>query len=258
MNQESPLDTSNVDELMGREHVEPLPPDSRHETWRHWLETIDKDITSVYANRAAWKEIMGIVAEHPAMPPSHFFALMAQNYATTQAVAVRRQDDKGQSVVSLSRLLSDIADHPETLSRQRYVALYPKGMQWVGDKEFDKFAGGDGDLVDADAVRADLDLLHSNSEAIRTYVNKRIAHHEESPPPIFVTPTFSDLDEAIDTLGSLLSRYALLLTGVSRSVIAPVPQYDWLAPFRIPWLVEGDGNVDDFDSPSVSGASEPG
>ena len=146
------------------------------------------------------------------------------------------------SVVSLARLLADIAEHPASASRHRYVSLYPRGMQWVGDREFDKFAGESGDHVEAEAVRQDLELLRRKSDAIRRYVNKRIAHHEESPPPSFVTPTFSDLDEAIDTLGTLFRRYALMLTAVDRSVMTPVPQYDWLAPFRIPWILEEDGD----------------
>jgi len=247
MDGESPLDA-------GEELVEPTTPHSRDETWCLWLDTIDGDITSMYANREAWMTVMKIVGEHPAMPPSHFFDLMAQNYATTQAVAVRRQADTSPTVISLGRLLSEIVEHPEILSRQRHVALYRADLQWVGHKEFNTFAGAEMDHVDAGAVQADIDLLRDSSEAIRKYVNKHIAHHEESPPLTFVTPTFSDLDQAIDTLGSLVSRYTLMLMAVGRTVMAPVPQYDWLAPFKIPWLPdEGDELGDHIAGPSVSG-----
>jgi hypothetical protein len=50
--------------------------------------------------------------------------------------------------------------------------------------------------------------------------------------------TFDDLDAAIDTLFALFRKYRLMLTGSDRAVMVPVPQNDWLAPLRIPWITE--------------------
>ncbi|HXC77097.1 MAG TPA: hypothetical protein VNU19_08590, partial [Candidatus Acidoferrum sp.] len=184
-------------------------------------------------NRAVWRAVNGMIAVHPAMPPSHFFAVQAQNYATTQAVAVRRQADVSGQVITLGGLLADIAGKPEHLTRERYVSMYPWGMQHLGDRDFDAFTHAGGAHVDPTLVASDQRRLSDQSQSIRTYVNRRLAHFDKKPPPV---PNFDDLDAAIDTLGSLFHKYNLLLTGADRAFMEPIPQYDWLAPFRIPWM----------------------
>jgi hypothetical protein len=124
------------------------------------------------------------------------------------------------------------------MTRQRYVAPYPTGTQWIGDSEFtNMWAGTVGDHLDPAIVQADLDGLRSGAtRLVRHYVNKEVAHHDEKGA--VTIPTFADLDEAIDNLGTLLTRYGTLLTGSNLAVPEPVVQYDWEAPFRQPWIEE--------------------
>lgn len=169
------------------------------------------------------------------MPPSHFFDLQALNYSTAQAVAVRRQAEVSARVVTLGRLLKDISEHPEVLSRERYVAMWPWGMQHLGDEFFTEWAGEGGDHVDPARVSSDFDSLYRRCETVKRYVDTRLAHAEPRRPsdsPI----TFNDLDGAIDAFGELIRTYTALLTAVDRAYIEPVPQYDWCAPFRVAWL----------------------
>ena len=80
----------------------------------------------------------------------------------------------------------------------------------------------------------DLQQLAAATEPIKKYVDKQIA--QSDPLPVRDLPTFDDLDSVIDLLGELLQKYLLILEAVGRNPIAPVPQYDWLAPFRVPWI----------------------
>lgn len=52
-------------------------------------------------------------------------------------------------------------------------------------------------------------------------------------------PTFGDIDEAIDAIGGLFRKYALLLTARSFATLEPEAQEDWLAVFRQAWIREG-------------------
>lgn len=229
-----PWNGPNFDEAAGRTQIHAPPSDSRVEKWKAWLKQIDEDVTGIYTNRVVWKTINEIVANHPDMPASHYFAIQAQNYATTQAVAVRRQAEVGGQVITLARLLAELAWDPQRMTRDRFVSMYPWGMQHIGDEEFDSFAVSGESHIDPVRLGQDQATLSTRCDHVRRYVNTRLAHFGETATP---PPTFDDLDTAIDTLGSLFKRYTLLLEGADRR-IEPVPQYDWLAPFRIAWIAD--------------------
>jgi AbiU2 len=230
-------DTPSIDELLGRTQVVPPAADSRLDEWCAWVDDIDKDLTDVAIARYVWRTINRIVADHPAIPPSFLFDVQARNYAAAQTIAVRRHVDRDPRSVTMIRLLSAIRDSPEVLSRQRLVSRYPWGIQHLGDRQFDDWAGSDATHVDLAMVTTDIDKLIASTESIQHYVNKHIAHLDEKRVSAAV-PTFDDLDNAIDTLFELFRKYALMLTGHDRAVMEPVPQYDWLAPLRMPWITE--------------------
>jgi hypothetical protein len=230
-----PAGPPNLDEELRRKLIKPPPKDSRVEKWKRWHDLIDKDLTDIFGNREVWRAVNKIIDDNPALPSSHFFEFQALNYATTQAIAVRRQADIGGQVVTLGRLLAEVHVSPKLLTRDRYVSMFEWGMQWIGSKQFDGFAGDGGQHVDPATVAADQALLSEQSESIRKYVDKHLAHFEK-PKAGATVPTFDDLDAAIGTLGELFRKYGVLLTATDRAVMAPVPQYDWLAPFRVPWI----------------------
>ena len=48
-------------------------------------------------------------------------------------------------------------------------------------------------------------------------------------------PTFGDLHDAIDGIGEIFQKYAVMLTG-GWNLLEPVIQDDWKAIFREPWI----------------------
>lgn len=229
-----PSEAPNLDELLGRTRVKAPPRDSRYDKWCRWLEEIDRELTDVFLNRSVWRGVDEILRKNPDLPPSHYFTFQALNYATTEAVAVRRQAEVDPRVVTLGRLIDEISSNPSVMSRQRHVALYPWGMQHLGDDFFNAWAEPGTDHVDPATVLGDLDGMRGQ---IRRYVDKRIAHAEKRRPKD-VPVTFDDLDRAIDALGETFRKYSTLVRAVDRVDMVPVPQYDWVAPFRIAWLTE--------------------
>lgn len=212
-----------------------VSPAITHDRWCEWLTEIDADLTDLAVARHVWQTVNDIIARHSSMPPSLLFDVQARNYAAAQAVAVRRQVDRDSRSVTLARLLGEIQEAPEVLSRERYVGMFDWGMQNIGDSQFDEWAGNSGRHVDPAMVVNDLDALVGATDSIRHYVTKHIAHLDEHRGEVQL-PTFNDLNAAIDVLFDLFRKYGVILTGSDRARMVPVPQYDWLAPLRIPWI----------------------
>jgi hypothetical protein len=135
----------------------------------------------------------------------------------------------------MARLMIEIHDDPERLSRERFVNQFDIDQQSRGDQVFSKeFAGKAGDHVDPELVGSDLNTLDEGADQIVTYVDKHVAHSDARP--MAVLPTFEELNNAIDVVGELFKKYFLLITVDSYLMLEPTPQYDWEASFREPWL----------------------
>jgi hypothetical protein len=213
----------------------PTKADSKIEKWQRWLDRIEPEVLGMNGHRAVYREVARIVNEHGALPPSHFFDYLRDWYATTQATAVRRQAEISRRVISIASLLSEIGREPERLSNERFVAHYDRLARDHAHEVFaGRFAGDVGSHVDPAIIAADLDGLQNTAESVRAYVDRHIAHTDRDP--LDELPTFEDLNGAIDEIGGLFSKYTLLLTASSWAMLEPVPQYDWLAIFREPWI----------------------
>jgi hypothetical protein len=232
----------NLDALAGRERVLPPPNDSRYDKWRKWLKVVDSEITSMFLRRETWRGLVTIIQANPTIPPSHFFDFLAHGYVTMQATAIRRQADVDSRVISLASLLLEVVKYPETVSRRRFVSQYPWGAQYMRDSAFDDFAGKGLSHIDPVRVQTDLDKLQAAAVATKRYVDRHVAHTDKKRRPEDI-PSFSELDTAIETSGALLQRYLLLFEQVDRDPIAPIPHYDWVAPFRLPWIVPDDTDL---------------
>ena len=222
------------DALIGRQPVA-ASADPSYLKWLGWLQIIHDDLTHVALTRDVWSTINGIVGAHPAMPRSHLFAVLARSYASSQAVAVRKQGDSDRGVVTMGRLLTEIAKHPELVTRERFVTLFPPEMRNRGDAQFNRWATPDADHIDGARVNQALHKLKTAIAPVKAYVDKRVAHLDANHLSTSI-PTFDQLDTAIDLLFDVFHNYNLLLTAIDIHSLVPVPQYDWLAPFRIPWI----------------------
>ena len=236
MTPRSPFNPPNPDVLHGLTKVEPPPPDSLHEKWCGWLADIDADLTDVAFTRYVWQQENELLFAHTDMPASDIFDVRSRNYATTQVTAVRRQIDTDKRSATLANLLTDLTEHPEAITKERYVGRAECGTQWLATAEFTRWADGIRTHLDPDIPTRDLAALVEVTDPIKAYVNKHVAHldrrREQTP-----VPDFAALHAAIDALFEAYGRYALLLTGDDRVIVAPVPQYDMFAPYDRAWRV---------------------
>ncbi len=86
--------------------------------------------------------------------------------------------------------------------------------------------------ADPALVRADIDQLSTTAAQVRSYVNKYLAHIDQSPKlPI---PAIAVVDTAVQVLGDLLKKYTLLLKNADLRV-EPMVLFDWASVFQEPW-----------------------
>jgi hypothetical protein len=204
--------------------------------WIRWLHgSIRPHIYTVHLHRHIYQE-MAKITQSADLPASYYFDFTSQTYSTTQAIAIRRLADPSRRVVSLGRLIGEIAARPEMFTLDWYVGQFDPALRTLGERGFSaNFAGAVGDHLDPAIPRGDLDGLKSGAYRVRRYVDQYVAHLDESPQTADIL-TYADINEAIDLLGTLYHRYNLLLTASEDISLVPELQHDWKAVFRVPWI----------------------
>lgn len=231
---------ANLDELMGRKHIPEPKRDSRRDKWVRWLRLIHEDLSALAINRMAWRTLTTIWHERkPPLPPSFIFDFFAITYAQAQASGIRRQVDRHNDVTSLWHLLEEVEKYYNLLDHDWFVGRYAWGHQWRGEREFAKLDSASTGYLDPREAKRDRERIMEVSKKIREWVNMHVAHL--STTPSLTVPTFDQLDAALDTMADVFARWNCILTGVDLVSIEPVPQYDFLAPLRMPWLLNPNG-----------------
>ena len=204
--------------------------------WKRWLQHIYNEIVEMALDRHVYREVRAMIASNTDLQvPSTFYGWMNRAYVADMAVAIRRQTDRDRRSISLLRLIQDVRDHPEVISRRRYVGLYDPGrMRTLGHRTFERYAGSGAIQINPTVIRKHERELLAAERKLRRFVNKHVAHR--SRHPMRRLPTYGDLDTCLDLLERLLKEYKLLIEGVGLSRVVPVFQYDWKKPFRVAWI----------------------
>jgi hypothetical protein len=236
--------------------------DQRIEKWGRWIDHgISSDVFTMHLERYAWRRLEEIVSDNAELKDteSYIWEFLFDTYTKTQAAAVRRQADTDPQAASLGRLICDIAETPELLSRDFWLGLWSERdddahwRQVAEDAWAKQYAGEIGDHLDPAIPEADLAELRDGSKKVRDYVDQHVAHMDartirsgDGPPtgapPDAPTktgqelPTLNEVHDAIDLVGHLFRKYANLLTAATWTDLVPALQHDWEAVFREPWI----------------------
>jgi len=197
-----------------------VPEGQPLDRWKEWLTVIKDETLRMDVRRRVWRRYIEILNSNATLREAGLFHLwLTENYAAAQVLAVRRQVDRRQDVISLRRLLEAIAAQPAAITLKRFVSVSFSGNESLAARSAERLFQGSS--LQAQVVRDDLLRLANTSEVVRNYANARLAHWSQQPWSASVT--YGELHTAIDTLGSLLGRYSGLLFGPVQSsdVIPP-------------------------------------
>ncbi len=208
---------------------------STYRRWKRWFTDIRDRIVEIAHRRHVYREVTAMIDANPALKvPSAFYDWMRSVYLNDMTIAIRRLTDRDERSISFVNLMGEIADHPEVMTRRRFVANYRGWLRDVGHKDFERFASPAANKIDWRVIRGHQRELVAAQGRLRRFVNKHVAHR--SRYPMRRLPTYAELDACIDLLERLVKQYALLLEQVGLVEVVPVIQYDWKKPFRVAWI----------------------
>lgn len=219
-----------------------MTDDDAWDLWSEWLGreptvgTIHKDIIDMLAARRVWRGFNAIVAEAPlgARKYGTFHSWFNASYARTQALAIRRQMDSRDDVISLVRLLKQVASRPSVITRQRYLERLPSEAKSLGNGFFDTLVADGEEVLGRERPKRELEDLLLTTGQIITWVNKEIAHYDPKVGEFSQGITFEAIHGAVDMIFNTMNRYQqfFFCATVHRSVLLP----PWEANFREAWL----------------------
>jgi hypothetical protein len=101
--------------------------DEIYARWVRWMDTIARETIGLFGFRDYWRGLAQMTQANPDIPPSTIFNVLAIWYGSAMMIGIRRQTDRRNDSVSLWRLLTEMAQRPNVITRSRHVAV------WVGD-----------------------------------------------------------------------------------------------------------------------------
>jgi len=210
------------------------------------LRQVREEVIQLLFNRYVFRTHQEIVRHNPRLQrrPRSIFAEWAQiMYAVTNAVGVRRlaSSTYQDGDVNLVRLLDMFVRDPMRLWA-RFERYYPDDAAAARTKDVNKAAAlesGWETLACKRLLGEDQRQLTNAAEKANRFASKRAAH---SAPHALVHTTFSDLDEAIDTLKKLTEKYTRLVCAERRQSLESLHRAG--KPTVYPWLVQMEKNFD--------------
>lgn len=215
------------------------------------------DVFTMHHHRAIWRRVNDLVQANEAVADSTsaFWSLWRQTYSNTQAIAVRRQADTDDQLGSIARVIQEMTETPEAMTREFWLSQWRQDeddpyWQQVAAKQWDDYFGG-GDHLDPAIPAADIEELQAGSARVKEYVDLHVAHMDArtiprrtGPPraerPVAPPTRASDLrldeiHDGIDLVGRMFVKYAGLLTAATWTELTPIIQDDWEGIFEVPW-----------------------
>lgn len=206
--------------------------------WKRWLERIGDDVGWLLTSHDIFEKIQRILKSNKNIQtPALLHRWIVDNYAARVSIGIRRLSDHDKRAISLYRLIKEISENPDALTRDWFVSQYQKMMRQMrlADRDFDIFANKGGKTVSKFKLKRDMKRLEKDTNRIRKFANKWIAHCDINRTSLQV-PTYKDVNRALSDVDTLFCKYWLLLTRGGMSTRKPVLQYDWKEPLRHPWI----------------------
>src|SRR5260370_38591736 len=152
------------------------------EKWLKWLGEIHKDAEDLLESQHMFLTYIEIVKKNPDIEsPADYHWWIRNNYISFIAMSIRRQAEwKDPDIISLGKLLKELEENPEVVTREWYKKTF--SYDW-DDVDFTK-AAGEGDYFNPEIAKKDLTTLTTLSQNITQFADRKIAHKSKQPVPI--------------------------------------------------------------------------
>jgi hypothetical protein len=210
------------------------PPDA----WLDVLRRIDQEVTTLLTHRQMWKEFQEVASRSQILEEeSDFYFWVMDLYGPSQALGIRKMNDRHSKTGSFKRLLQSMSVEPQRLTAEWFRSETEEPLARELDADFATHADPQGlGHLNPEVPRDDMAALNVISENVKRYVDQHVAHAQLQADA--AVPVYSDLDAALDKQFELLQKYTFLLRRSSRVVGPAVMLSNWRRVFYEPWLVE--------------------
>lgn len=178
------------------------------------IKLIADEVTTIYAFRNG--SIIGneIIKKANIQMPNIFYAWMNAAYASDVLMRVRRLIDNDSNTNSFIILLKDIACYPLSVSLPVFMEKYPKSEQGFASCDYSEITGKPMNAdITKDDIERDIFCLLEDYKKVNAYIDKRVAHIDRYKQ--VKAPSFQDLDQVVNSIEVLVSKYYTLLTGAA-------------------------------------------
>lgn len=171
--------------------------------WEKWIELICHDCGNVMLSRDMFLDLHKMIEKNPKMQQSDYFhEYMEDTYIAHVAMMLRKHAKTDRDSISLVGLVSDILSNKDQVK---------------------------GSLV-IDDFWAAIDHFTQCVKKVEAFADRVIAHRDRRAPAH--TPTYDEVNEAIDAMDSLATQCSLAIGGNYSDTCKPNVQYGWLLIFR--------------------------
>jgi hypothetical protein len=180
------------------------------------LGRVTDEIQWLWWDQHVWRSFENIAERSDVARDTFFVAWVGELYYQRADLTIRAMRDSDPRSHSLRNLLATV---------KKNAADIQCPLPEMGS------AGAT--TIDPAAVQADLDQLEASAAEVKVYVDKVLAHADESQEVPIPGPEV--VDAAVQLLGDLLVKYTLILRNIDLE-LRSAPQYNWTAVFYQQWL----------------------
>jgi hypothetical protein len=205
--------------------------------WQKWSERIGQDVIHLLGHRKIYKSYAELLDLNPDVVKNGglFHQWINETYITSVAMGIRRQLDTDKDVISLLKLIRDIKNNPNDLTRDWHISLYKSNLDddiknAIANETFTKHAGA-GNIIDIKILEEDEKKLLQLADKITLYADRAIAHRSKSAIP---QVTYGEVEQCIDALRDIAQRYILIFTAGYNLMEPEIIDY-WESIFSMPW-----------------------
>lgn len=190
--------------------------------WKRWLiNDLLPEIRYLLKLKTVFRKLSEVFSDINKYPKNNYFYwYIGRVHSATVVTGLCRMMDERKDVVSLVRLLNEIKENPELISRRAYTCIKqkyrePRHYNFVKrrlDNEFSKMAGK-GSFLDPRIIESDLKRIKKITAKTIQYRHKFIGHHAYNQRIYKKTPKLLDIHTCFDNFEKIFRRYFLLITG---------------------------------------------
>lgn len=171
--------------------------------WERWIDLICHDCGNVMLSRDMFLDLHKMIKKNPKMQQGDYFHdYMKDTYIAHVAMMLRKHAKTGRDSISLASLASDILNNKDQVSG----------------------------IFVAEDFEAKIDRFTQCVEKVEAFADRVIAHRDRRAPSY--TPTYNEVNEAIDAMDSLSTQCSLAIGGNCSNTCKPTVQNGWLLIFR--------------------------